>query len=418
MTVAQVRRRYAGLTALQILGTSMMLPVLVILMGERGLSVRDVGLVLAVGALSIRLLEVAPRHPPPDRIGPGPDPPAAACLGRGAAFTGLFFASSLPQFIFWSVVFALGRAFESGPLQAWFVERTRNAATTPAEADLATSRGLGRGFATMALGGALGALLGGGLAAALPPEVTIAGVQTTGVAVPLLVAVMVEVVCLVAVLYLVTSQAREPDLRSTTVRHAVHDAARLVSTNRIFLLFACRWLLFAAAFQSFELVAPLYMRSEIGSAGSAASAFSVAIIVTQLSAAAGASLSGRLAGRYVWYRAVGLLSLLAGIAIMAAGMVPSTIGFVLCFALAFFLGGPVSALQGPTLHRQVDDTQRATLLSLESAVANVSVFAGSLALGWLVEATSLSVALVVAGVLAASAAVPSLLIGHRSLRDR
>jgi DNA-binding transcriptional ArsR family regulator len=165
-TVRSATRRYVVLLALHWFPVGLTLPVMVLLMQSRGLSLAEVGLLFGVyGALGV-CLEL-PTGGLADVVGRRPVLLAAVALHALAC--GVFVvADGFGAFLAAFAAKGVGRALYSGPLQAWYVDAVH--ALDPG-ADLAP--GLSRGAAAdagslavaAAVGGALPALLGGSLAA-------------------------------------------------------------------------------------------------------------------------------------------------------------------------------------------------------------------------------------------------------------
>ena len=130
-----VRRRYLTLVGLRWLPTGLLVPVLVLLLLDRGLSLAQLGLVFAAQGLMVLLLEL-PTGGLADAIGR-----RRVLLMAGVfdttAIALLTIADTLPVL---ATVFALQgiyRALESGPLDSWYVDTAQ-----ACDADTDIERGL------------------------------------------------------------------------------------------------------------------------------------------------------------------------------------------------------------------------------------------------------------------------------------
>lgn len=219
----QARRRFLVLRALRWLPTGLLVPVLVLLLLQRGLSLGEVGLVMAAQGLVVLLLEL-PTGGLADALGRRP----VLLVGTAvqAAATGLLIvADTLPLLI---TVFALQgiyRALESGPLDAWYVDAAQ---TVDADADI--EAGLSAGGVALGTALAVGTLTSGALVA-LAPIPTI-----DPLVVPLIVAVALRAVELAA-LWTLMEEVRPPagaHALTSALREipaVINHARRLVTTH-------------------------------------------------------------------------------------------------------------------------------------------------------------------------------------------
>lgn len=129
------RRRFLLLRGVRWLPTGLLIPVLVLLLLDRGLTLGQIGLVTAAQGLVVMLLEL-------------PTGALADALGRrrvllgaigaeAAAVALLIVADSLPAFVVVFAVQGVYRALDSGPLDAWYVDTAQ-----AAEPDADIERGL------------------------------------------------------------------------------------------------------------------------------------------------------------------------------------------------------------------------------------------------------------------------------------
>ena len=149
-------RRFVALTALSWLPTGLTLPVFVILMQDRGLSLGQVGAVAATASVVVMLCEL-PTGGLADAVGRRPVLLAAAGFNL-VALVVTAVAGGPAAFLAAAAVRGVARALESGPLESWFVD---SALALDADADI--ERGLGRAGTATGLSLAAGSLAAAGL---------------------------------------------------------------------------------------------------------------------------------------------------------------------------------------------------------------------------------------------------------------
>ena len=391
-TVRSATRRYVVLLALHWFPVGLTLPVMVLLMQSRGLSLAEVGLLFGVyGALGV-CLEL-PTGGLADVVGRRPVLLAAVALHALAC--GVFVvADGFGDFLAAFAAKGVGRALYSGPLQAWYVDAVH--ALDPG-ADLAP--GLSRGAAAdagslavaAAVGGALPALLGGSLAA------------------PFAVAAGLDLLFAVAVLRLV-GEVRPP--REGSLRAALADGARALPRTvagavrlsvtdpplRLVLLLAA---VAGSGLTVFELLGPVRFAELAGSPERGAAVFGTVSALGFGAAAVGALAAPALrrAVRGSTRVACALLAVVAagGVAGFAgaAGAVAAG-GAVVVYYAAHAGHWP---LMSTVLHSRVRSAQRATAVSAASLAVALGGVAASLGLPLLARATSTQAAAAAVAVL-------------------
>ncbi|MGX5657926.1 MFS transporter, partial [Geodermatophilus nigrescens] len=154
LTVRSAGRRFVGLTALRWLPVGLSAPVTVLLAASRGLSPADVGVVIAVYSVVVLVLEL-PTGGLADSLGTRPVLVASAVFST-AGLVALGFADSVVAFAVAEALRGVGRALDSGPLEAWYVDTVR-----AADPDADVAPGLSRAGAADGAGLCLGAVVGG-----------------------------------------------------------------------------------------------------------------------------------------------------------------------------------------------------------------------------------------------------------------
>jgi MFS family permease len=189
------RRRYLTLVALRWLPTGLLIPVTVLLALSRGLSLTEIGLVFSIQGLVVLALEL-PTGGLTDTLGRRPVLILASLVGL-VSLGLLYVADSVLLFAASTALQGVFRALDSGPLEAWYVD-----ATLAAEPGAEIEHGLSAGSTVLSLAIACGALLSGGLVALDPFD----AIPT--LALPLLVALALGVVNVLAITWLMTETPR------------------------------------------------------------------------------------------------------------------------------------------------------------------------------------------------------------------
>ncbi|MGH3739666.1 MAG: MFS transporter, partial [Micromonosporaceae bacterium] len=304
MSPTSARRRFALVSALTWLPTSLGVATMVLLMQVRGLSLAGVGIAFAAYGIAVAVLEL-PTGGLADVIGRRTVLAASAAVAI-AAFAGLAFATSLWQFVAVSVLKGISRALSSGPAEAWYVD-THHAARTRAgdqtgSGDQAGSgeRELRRGLATGHAAGsatlAVGTIVGGALPLLVPlPE--------RGVIVPLSVPILLAVVAAVALLVVVVVGLPEPERAASpplgevlrgvpaTIRRGIALGVRDRLLARVLLTAGA----LGFALNAIELLTPGRLAQLTGDPATASTAYALVAAVGFGAVAAGAAVSPLLA---------------------------------------------------------------------------------------------------------------------------
>ncbi|MGN9909044.1 MFS transporter [Phytohabitans sp. LJ34] len=409
MNATGARRRYMFLHGLRWLPTGLIIPILVLLPLDRGLTLAQVGAAGVAQGLIVLMLEL-PTGGLADAIGRRPVLLAAGVVNL-ASFGLLAVAGSLPLF---AAVFALQgiyRALDSGPLDAWYVDA---ALAADPEADIES--GLSRGGAVAGVAIAGGALASGGLVALDP----LPGVNP--LAVPVLAGLAVQVVALVAVAALLTEvrPARGARALAASVREVpgtIRAAFGLLRRSRILTALVAVELFWGFGMITFETLLPVRLTEVVDDADTAAALLGPAGSAAWLASAAGAALVP-LASRRIgapWTGAT--LRVLQGATVVGMALLAGPAGVLAAYLLCYVVHGAANPVHMGLLHRQVDGPYRTTVLSLNSMMAQPAGALGLLVLTALADATSVSTAMLVgAGVLAAAA--PLYLVARRPAPPR
>ena len=380
LTPRQTQRRYVGLTALRWLPIGISAPVTVLLATSRGLSPAEIGLTVAVYGVVTMLLEL-PTGGLADAVGHRPVLALSAVMGTAGLLL-MVVADDVPLFALAWAVQGVGRALDSGPLEAWYVDTVH--ATDPG-ADVTPA--LSRAGAADGLGLAFGAVLGG-----VTP--LLVGSGSTALAVPLLVAAGLTVVSLVAVLVLVvplrtaeTSGAAALVAGTREVPRVGRDTAALVARDRLLRLLLAIAFLMGTSLAALELLGPLHF-ADLGCGLTEGSAvFGVVMAVSFAAAGVGALLAPwarRLArGSVAWASAVS--ALVAAAAVVGVALAPGVVVAGVAYALFYLFNGGGWPLRQQLVHEQTSSAQRSTTVSAKSFALMLGGLPGSLLLPWLAE---------------------------------
>jgi MFS family permease len=390
------RRRYLVLTALRWLPVGLLIPIFVLVPLSRGLSLTEIGLVFAVQGLVVLALEL-PTGGLSDSLGRRPVLLLAGVVAvvSLAVFT---VADTAPMFMAAMVLQGIHRALDSGPLEAWYVD-----ATLAADPDAQVEHGLGRGSAVLSTAIALGALLSGGLVAVHP----VPGLDP--LLLPLLVALGLYVLHLAAVALLMTeeSRARDPRAIAASVRAVpavIGEGIRLLRSSRVLLGIVLVEAFWGFSIVTFESLFPIRLSELVGGTDAAAAIMGPVGSAAWFASAAGAAGIVTVSRRIGVARSAALLRIAQGLTVVAMGVLAGPIGVVAAYLGCYVAHGASNPMHTTLLHRQVEGSHRTTVLSMNSMVAQPAGALGGITLAALADGTSVSMAMIVGGIICAVAA--------------
>jgi MFS family permease len=389
-------RRYLVLTALRWLPIGLLIPIFVLVPLSRGLTLTEIGIVFAMQGLVVFALEL-PTGGLSDSLGRRPVLLLAgvvALLSMGlftiADTVGLFVAAMMLQGVY--------RALDSGPLEAWFVDTTL-AADPGAEIE----HGLSRGSAVLSVVIAIGALGSGALVAARP----VSGVDP--LLLPLLVALALHAVHFVAVAVLMTEVPRARDRRAVAasvraVPTVIGEGLRLLRSSRVLLCIVLVEVFWGFSMVTFESLFPIRLSELVGGTDAAAVILGPVVSAAWFASAAGAAGIVVVSRRIGVARSAAALRVVQGVTIVAMGLIAGPIGVVAAYLGCYVAHGAANPMHTTLLHRQVEGSHRTTVLSMNSMVSMPAGSIGTITLAALADATSVSLAMVVGGIICAIAA--------------
>lgn len=378
-----VRHRFLLLLGLRWLATGLVIPVSILLPLERGLSLTEIGAVIAAQGVVVLIMEV-PSGALTDSWGRRPVFIASAAAAIIAYCLTATAQSVLGFTVAWAVT-GLFRALDSGPLEAWFVDnerahgRTKEVPSSLAAAGSVTSGSIAVGCLTSA------ALI------YLSPWST-----TTTLAVPYGAAIIIVLVQLPAAAFLMERVPRRRKASRTTWSSTLLSGVRLAFTP------AMRWLTLAmimigigvTALETFMPVRLNEFSIDTSDAGITMGIISAAAWgLGSLGAAATARVLKRRAAALV---AIVLICIEAGsLLVMAAAT-----GFMILIAGywgAYLVHSAFSGTFNSLVHQRVDDEHRGTLLSMVSIAFLGTASLAGVVLGWFADITSTSAGLMAGG---------------------
>jgi hypothetical protein len=404
------RRRFLFLLALRWLPVGLTIPVSVLLLISRGLSLGELGWVFSVQGFVVLALEL-PTGGLTDALGRRPVLLLATLYGI-AALTVYYFAHSVGAFVAATALMGIYRALDSGPLEAWYVD-----STLAANPDARLEGGLSAGTAVLGSSIAVGALASGGLVAWHP----VSGVET--LALPVLVAIGIAVASLIAVAILMTEHRPRRGFGQVTaavrsVPSVIAGGVRLVRGSRVLAALIAVELFWGFGMIAFESLTPVRLTEVLsGDADHAASLMgpvsSAAWAASALGAAGIVLVTRRLGVPFT----AGLLRILQGVTVIGMGLLGGPVGVIVAFLICYTVHGASNPLHMTLLHEQVDGDNRATVISLNSMLSQPAGAIGGIVLASLAGAVSVTVAMVVGGIVLAAAA-PLYLPAWRARRVR
>jgi predicted MFS family arabinose efflux permease len=390
------RRRYLVLIFLRWLPTGFLIPISVLFMLSRGLSLTEIGIAFSAQGFVVLALEL-PTGGLSDSLGRRPVLILASLVGL-VSLAILFQAHSLLMFVAASALQGVYRALDSGPLEAWYVD-----ATLASDPDARIEAGLGAGSSVLSLGIAGGALLSGALVALRP----VGSIQPLEL--PLLVAFGFYLVNLAAILLLLTEVRVARGIRAIAgsvraVPGVVRDGLGLLRSSRVLLALVLVELSWGFAMVTFETLFPVRLSEVLGDTEDAAALMGPFSSGAWIASAVGSAGIVMVSRRLGVARSAAVLRVLQGVTIIGMGLLAGPVGVVSAYLACYVTHGASNPMHTTLLHRQVDGPHRTTVLSMNSMISQPAGAIGAILLGALADGASLSTAMVVGGIVCAAAA--------------
>ena len=397
-TTKSVERRYYPIVFLFWFSTALPMALFILLAQARGMSVAQLGLMMAIYSATIVLLEV-----PTGGLADSWGRRRVALLAEVVTFAGwiVFLVSfSFPAFLVAFVLNGIGRALSSGTLDAWFVDGLLAADPT---VDLHPK--LARAGATNLIALGLGAVSGGFIARCfsfLPPDGT---AIITPLAAPGLVALPIRGLLMLSILFLVREPNRETRSQGSwradaaKVPALLRDAWKLTVSNRVLI----RLLIVASAsglvLSALEVLWQPHFGGLLGESESRslllgcllAGCFLLGVLGNLLAP----WLSRRLRGNY------GLVCAIfhgcRGVALIGLALQGRVVPAAVLFWLVYLGQGVVNSTHALLLNEEIPADRRSSMLSIESLAHYLGGFLGGAGLGLIADRTSITIAWSLAG---------------------
>jgi MFS family permease len=396
-----IRRRFILLTALRWLPTGLLIPVTVLLMQERGLSLAQVGLVSGTQSFTVLLLEL-PTGGLADALGRRPLLLVAGALNL-ASLTLLACSHSFAMLLVAWAIQGVFRALDSGPLEAWYVD-----ASLAADPEASIEHGLAQAGTALGLAISAGAV-GSALLGIVGPRLDVDPLTAAVVA-----AIGATLVAQVAVARLIVEAPR----RSAATRRqragqalaevpdVVRDGLRLVAGSSALLALVLVEMLWGAGMVGVELLSAPRLVELLGDRNEGLVVFGMVAALGWTMCGIGAALTRRIVG---WHggaaaRAGFTLRIAQGAAVLAIALVAGPTGLVAGYLGFYVVHGTSNAVHYGMVHRLVGPEHRTTIISANSLTSRLGGLLAAVGLGAVASGHGIPAACVVAAVLLAAAA--------------
>ena len=390
MTRRRLRRRFLALRATRWFPVGLVVPVLVLLLLDRGFSLAEIGLAAALQGIIVFALEL-PTGGLSDTIGRRPVLIGATVIDCVAVAL-LLTARSMPVLLTFWLLQGVYRALESGPLDSWYVDTSESIDADEHSADL--EKAFSAAGVVTALALASGAMIASGLVAIDP----FGGIEA--LAVPIVVAGVFRLVDLGAVIVLMTedSATRGARVGSSTTRlfDVIGATARSIRTSSVLTALVAVGLFSGMGLSALEGLSPPKLAATVADSATAAAILGPAATGAWIAAAAGAALAPRLAARLGTARAAMRLHVLQGLTLIAMALVTGPIGVIAFYVIAFGAHGTINPLYQSLLHRHTESAHRSTTVSATSMAWQAGGAIGFVVLGLIATTMGVDLALIVA----------------------
>jgi MFS family permease len=400
-----VRLRYHVLLALRFVPIGLSITVFVLLMQSRGLSLAQIGVATAAQGVVMLFLEL-PTGGLADAVGRKPVLVLSIVVWMVA--TALLLAADTVLLLgIVSALMGVFRALDSGPLQAWFVDASLEA---DPHADL--DRGLAHSDVVICSSIGAGALVGGFLASTSG----FAGVDP--LVVPLVLGLLLQAAGLVALLLLVHEHregagwaaARES---AREVPSVVSGAVQLISRSRVLAALVFAEFLWGFGMIAFEIFFPPRLVEVSSDPAGVTRLIGFSITAAWALSAVGAACAPRLVRRFGAPAAGCGLRLVHGLTVLGMAFAVGPAGLIVAYLATYWAHGATAPVHYGMVHRAVESSHRATVVSANSLTSQLGGALSGIALGALADATSLTTAMAVAAIVLASAG-PLYLLGRQA----
>jgi predicted MFS family arabinose efflux permease len=203
------------------------------------------------------------------------------------------------------------------------------------------------------------------------------------------------------------SHPRNPRAIATSIRAVpgiVADGLRLLRSSRVLLAIVMVELFWGFSMVAFESLFPIRLSELVGGTDAAGAIMGPVGSAAWLASAAGAAGIVAVSRRIGVARSAATLRIVQGATIIGMGWLAGAAGVIAAYLGCYVAHGASNPMHMTLLHRQVDGPHRTTVLSMNSMVSQPAFALGAITLAALADATSVSTAMIVGGVVCAIAA--------------
>lgn len=402
-----LRHRFWLLAGLRWLPTGFIIPVTALLPLERGLTIVEYGSIAAIQGVVVLCLEL-PTGGFADAVGRRPVLIASAVF---ALMSYVVYATAQSQPVF-AVAIALAgvyRALDSGPLNAWFVDRVHD---DPEVTDRtgAVARGLSGYAGVVGAAIATGALLSALIVAWAPLG------RAHSLVLPYWIAAALVVVQIAATLLLMDEdRSTRVSGLLTSVRATpgvVVAGIRLLWGSRVLRALVAVELFWGFGMVAFETFMPIRLSELVSDRDVAAAIMGPVTAGAWGVSALGAMLVPLLIRRWSLVQVSVALRVVQGATVVGMGLAAGPAGLIAGLFATYAVHSAAGAIYETLLHDQVGKQNRATVLSLASMAMQPGGSIAAVTLGAIATGVSTGVAIVVGGLVLALAA-PLFLVRER-----
>ena len=394
-----IEKIYYLLTSLFWLAVGLPLALSILFIQSRGISLFQVGLLMAVYSLVVVLLEV-PTGGLADAIG---RKKVALLAYSVATLSSLTFLLSFyfPMILLGFILMGVGRALSSGALDAWFVDAVQK---IDSDTDLQPLFSKAGTFTLLSLG--ISTLIGStlpGVFASLPADGT---AILTPLSMPILVAIFIKLILIFSTATLVKETM--PDNRVSGWKSGYREIPQIITTglklsraNQIILLLLGIGTASGFALAAIESFWQPHFASLLGGAEGNSYIFGIIMGGNFIVGMLGNMLANFFSKLFnKQYALVGMIFQgLWGVLIFVLGLVTNTIPAMLVFWLVYLSMGVTNSPYQTMLNLEIPSEQRSAMLSIASLFNYLGAMGGAVITGFVADNLSIPAGWQIAGVL-------------------
>ncbi|MBL4830701.1 MAG: MFS transporter [Aliivibrio sp.] len=372
-----------------------MIPVITLIFQSRGLSLSDIGLVMAVWIGSTAIFEI-------------PLGGVADIYGRRNTYVlsllvsilgciVLYYAHDLPLILIAAMLLGLSRAVYSGTLDAWFYDRFRHK-----QGDHSFHTALAKVSVMITIGLAIGSLIGG----ALPDSEIHSFFHLESIYDVNIILACVSNMLLILITFALIKEESKPATAQdkntkTNVIHLGLQAIKVSLRHRVLSRLMQATIVFGMVLSSIENYWQPYLADIIQGTSYGVTVFGIISALYFLMSAASSLLSVRLLKWFNGSHKTLMLTTRAfgGIVFILLANTTQLWSFALCYLIFFFLFTAGNNSESVLLHENTEERVRSTMLSISSFMFTCGGVVASLFFGFLSEHYGISVSWIVSGIL-------------------